>query len=192
MIKKSTLIKLHLYAGLFTSFYLLAFGFSALVMNHEIKFENKEFTKTWAAQTKIDTTLTDNQLAENIRDELGIMGWLPRWEFERDRSKFAFNIVHLGRKYHVESDLISGKLQVSEAPKGLLEVFHGLHFLNGKIPNAPLLIKTWAVYQWLSLFVMGISLILGLWLWIRYSYQPWQGLAFGGLFIFTITTMLLI
>lgn len=192
MIKKSTLIKLHLYAGLFTSFYLLAFGFSALVMNHDIKLEKKELTKTWAAQAKIDTTLTNIQLAENIRDELGIMGWLPRWEFQRDSTVFAFNIVHLARKHHLDADLHSGKVKISEVPKGILAVFHGLHFLNGKIPNAPLLIKTWAVYQWLSLFVMGISLILGLWLWIKYSYQPWQGLAFGGLFIFTIIAMLLI
>lgn len=192
MIKKSTLIKLHLYAGIFTSFYLLAFGFSALVMNHDIKLENREYTKTWETETRIDTTLTNDQLAEMIRDDLGIMGWLPRWEFERDRKTFAFNIVHLSRKYHVDADLHSGNIKISEAPKGILAVFHGLHFLNGKIPNAPFLIKTWAVYQWLSLFVMGISLILGLWLWIKYSYQPWQGLVFGGLFVFTIIIMLLI
>ena len=47
-------------------------------------------------------------------------------------------------------------------------------------------------YQWLALFVMAISLILGLWLWIIYNYKPWQGYTFGGLFIFTILIMLLI
>jgi hypothetical protein len=192
MIKKSTLIKLHLYAGLFTSFYLLAFGFSALVMNHNIKLEKSAYTKTWEAALPMDSNLASEQLAESIRDALGIMGWLPGWEFKRDSTQFAFNVVHLARKYHVDADLQTGKLIISEAPKGFLEIFHGLHFLNGKIPNAPLLIKTWAVYQWLSLFVMGISLILGLWLWIKFNYQPWQGIAFGGLFVFTLMIMLLL
>lgn len=192
MIKKSTLIKLHLYAGIFTSFYLLAFGFSALVMNHDVRLEKSEYTKTWDAALSLDPNLSSDQLAESIRDELGIMGWLPRWEFKRDSTQFAFNVVHLARKYQVDADLLTGKLIISEAPKGFLEIFHGLHFLNGRIPNAPWLIKTWAVYQWLSLFVMGISLILGLWLWIRFNYQPWQGMAFGGLFIFTLIVMLLI
>ena len=77
-------------------------------------------------------------------------------------------------------------------PKGFIAVFHGLHFLNGKIPNAPFLIRTWAFYQWTALFVMSISLVLGIWLWLKYNYRPWQGIAFGGLFITTIIIMILI
>lgn len=190
MIKKSLLIKLHLYAGIFTSFYLLAFGFSALVMNHNIQLENTDYTKTWETQITFDPALPDGRLAENIRDELDIMGWLPSWQMQRDSTTFSFNVGHFGRNYHIEANLLNGKLKISEAPKGILAVFHGLHFLNGKIPNAPLLIRTWAAYQWLSLFVMAISMVLGLWLWIKYNYKPWQGITFGGIFIFTILIML--
>ena len=192
MVKKSLLIKLHLYAGIFTSFYLLAFGFSALVMNHDIKLDNTEYTKTRQTEVIVDPELNDLELATQIRDELNIMGWLPRWEFKRDSTTFSFRVEHPGRKYHIDANLLSGKLNVSEAPKGFWAVFHGLHFLNGKIPNAPFLIKTWQVYQWMALFIMAISIVLGLWLWIKYSYKTWQGFAFGGLFIFTILIMLLI
>jgi hypothetical protein len=190
--KKSLLIKLHLYAGIFTSFYLLAFGFSALVMNHNVQLEKKAYTTQWETELSIDGSLNDDELAEQIRDELNIMGWLPRWEFERDSTEFAFNVVHFGRNYHIEANLSNGQILVAEAPKGFLAVFHGLHFLNGKIPNAPFLIRSWQVYQWLALFVMAISLVLGLWLWIRYNYQTWQGYVFGSLFIFTIVIMMLI
>ncbi|MCK5370629.1 MAG: hypothetical protein KAQ62_18830, partial [Cyclobacteriaceae bacterium] len=78
------------------------------------------------------------------------------------------------------------------APKGFLAVFHGLHFFNGNIPNAPLLLRSWAIYQWLTLFVMAISLILGIWLWLKYNYKPWQGIVFGSLFIGTVIIMILI
>jgi len=192
MIKKSTLIKLHLYAGIFTSFYLIAFGFSALVMNHNVNLDHSVITKEWEANVEVDSSQTNLETAEYIRDQLNIMGWLPSWEFERAEQSFAFTIVHFGRKYHLFADLPGNNIRIKEEPKGFLAVFHGLHFLNGKIPNAPLLIRSWAIYQWLSLFVMGISLVLGLWLWIKYSYRPWQGVVFGGVFIFTILIMILI
>lgn len=192
MIKKSLLIKLHLYAGIFTAFYLMAFGFSALIMNHKVNLDHTDFTKEWESNVNIDSAQTNLEIAEHIRDQLNIMGWLPRWEFIRENEKFNFTVVHLGRKYFLTADLTSGSIIVKEAPKGILAVFHGLHFLNGKIPNAPLLIRSWAIYQWLSLFVMGISIVLGLWLWVRYSYRPWQGFVFGGVFIFAILIMILI
>jgi hypothetical protein len=190
--KKSILIKLHLYSGIFTSFYLLAFGFSAIILNHGIDVENKKITHTWESNVAIDTTFSDLQLAESIREQVALMGWLPRWEFKRDSSQFKFTIVHPGRKYHLTANASNGHLTIGESPKGILAVFHGLHFLNGNIPNAPLLIKSWAIYQWLALFVMTISMILGIWLWIKFSYKTWQGIAFGGLFIITILIMIMI
>jgi len=186
------LIKLHIYSGLFVSFYLLAFGFSSIVLNHDIDLEHKDVANTWAKDITANPELTDLQLAEDIRDQLGLMGWLPRWEFSRDSIFFNFTIVHPGRKYHLRLDLKQNQVTVQESPKGFLAVFHGLHFLNGNIPNAPLLIKSWAIYQWLALAVMMISLVLGLWLWIKYSYKAWQGFVFGGLMIITLTIMLLI
>lgn len=190
--KKSLLIKLHLYSGLFVSFYLLAFGFSSIVLNHGMDVEHKEITKKWEAEIQAHAELADLQLAESIRDQLGLMGWLPRWEFRRDTTLFNFTVVHPGRKYHLSLDIDQNHITVQESPKGFLAVFHGLHFLNGNIPNAPFLIRSWAVYQWVALFVMTISLILGLWLWLKYSYRPWQGLLFGGLLISTLLIMMLI
>ena len=190
--KKSLLIKLHLYAGIFTSFYLLAFGFSSLVLNHQINVEQTAVTKTWETTLLVDTASTNLEMAEYIRDQLGIMGWLPRWEMKRDQENFRFTITHPGRKYNLILDIVNSKLSVEEMPKGFLAVFHGLHFLNGKIPNAPLLIHTWAIYQWLALFTMAISMILGIWLWLKYSYKTWQGIAFGVIITGTIILMILV
>ena len=190
--KKSLLIKLHLYAGLFTCFYLIAFGLSALKMNHNIPIENKIITKRWDIQIPIDNSLPNKELAANIRDQIGIMGWIPYWEFQRDSVHFNFQIQHFGRKYLLKANLHTGYTKISEAPKGILAVIDGLHFFNGNIPNAPLLLRTWKIYQYLSLVVLSISLILGIWLWLKYSYKPWQGFMFGIIFIGTILIMVLI
>ena len=151
--KKPLLIKLHLYAGLFTSFYLIAFGFSTIVLNHKIRVEKKEVTRTRQARVTVNPKLNDHDLSESIRNQLGLMGWLPPWENKRDSTSFHFMITHPGRNYYLDVDLHSGELSVAEAPKGFPEVLNALHFFNGEVPNAPFFIRTWAVYQWLSLFV---------------------------------------
>jgi hypothetical protein len=190
--KKSLLIKLHLYCGLFTCFYLLAFGVSSIILNHKIEVENTAVKKTWTDQVVIDQTLDDNGLAKSVRDQLDIMGWPPTWQFKRDSNTFQMNVTQLAKTSKLEVDLNSGAVKVDEIPKGFLATLHGLHFFNGRIPNAPFFLKTWIVYQWLALFVFLISLVLGLWLWLKYSYKPWELIVFGGLFIFSCLLMLLL
>ncbi len=190
--KTSLLIKLHLYTGLFIAFYVLAFGFSSIVMNHKLEFDNTEVTKIWETKVSVEPQVPDLELAESIKDELDIMGWVLPWEFKRDSMIFHFSVVHPGRKYHLTFESSNRLVKVEEMPKGFLAVFHGLHFLNGKIPNAPFLIRSWEVYQWLALFSMLVSLFLGIWLWLKNHYKLWQGLVFGSLFVGTIILMILL
>lgn len=190
--KKSILIKLHVYCGLFTAFYLLAFGLSTIILNHQIDVENQTTRKNWGDMITVDPDLGDRALAESTRDQLGMMGWVPPWRYRKDSTVFQFEIVHLAKTSTLQLDLRTGKVAVAEAPKGVLATFHGLHFFNGRIPNAPFFLKTWIVYQWLALLVLFFSLILGLWLWLKYSYKTWELYVFGGLFILSITIMLLL
>jgi hypothetical protein len=188
--KKSLLIKLHIYAGIFTSLYLIVFGFSTIILNHDIDIRNETITNNWKDQIFIDATLTNRKLAENIRDQMGFMGWVPPWKYQRDATSFKFEIVRIGRKYELNADLHKNSVEILEFSGGFLDVFNGLHFFNGNIPNAPFFIRTWQVYQWLSLFIMSLSLILGIWLWLKYSYKPWQGVVFSSLFVGTIIIMI--
>ena len=192
---KFLLIRIHLYCGLFTVFYLIAFGFSSIVLNHNLKLENADVTHVWSSDIAIgdiDKELDNRELAEYARNELGLMGWTPFWLFKRDSISFQFSITHPGRNYRVNLDLVSGKTVVEEVPKGFLAVLNSLHFLNGQVPNAPGLIKSWAAYQWLALLTMLVSLFLGLWLWIKHQYRSWEGLVFGGIFGLTVLIMFLI
>lgn len=190
--RKSTWIKLHVYAGLFTCWYLLAFGVSSLILNHKLDVENDGITDTWTTQVSYDPSSSDLDNITRIRDTLDLMGWLPPWEIKKDSASLSFILTHLGKTSDLHLNLASGLLQVNERPKGMLAVLHGLHFFNGKIPNAPFLLRTWMVYQWLALFVLLISLCIGVWMWMRYSYRAWEAYVFGGLFLLSIFLMTMI
>jgi hypothetical protein len=192
LMKKSLLIKLHLYCGLFTCFYLISFGVSSIVMNHKLEVDNKTVKKTWNAWVKVDQFLSDSELAEDVKNQLKLMGWTPQWQFERDSTNFRFTVTHLAKTNKLDLNLNTGEVQISDIPKGFWAVLHGLHFFNGRIPNAPFFLKTWMVYQWLTLLVLLVSLVLGLWLWLKYSYRTWELFFFGGLFLISIILMILI
>ena len=92
--KKSTLIKLHLYCGLFTAFYLIAFGFSSIVLNHKMDVENKAVKNRWSDQVVAEPSLTDKELAETVRE--GKAKWtdpvalhLPESIVEKDSPLFS-------------------------------------------------------------------------------------------------------
>jgi hypothetical protein len=190
--KKSALIKLHLYCGLFTCFYLLAFGISSIILNHKIDVENQTVKSTRNQLVKVGPSLSEVELAEHVRNQLGMMGWLPPWEFRKDSNSFQFVVTHLAKTSQLNLDLNSGEVKISEIPKGFIAVLHGMHFFNGRIPNAPFFLKTWIVYQWLSLFVLFISMVLGIWLWLKFNYKTWEMFFFGGLFFVTVLLMILL
>ena len=181
-----------MYCGLFTSFYLISFGVSSIILNHQMKVEKQTVEWTWDDQVTVESFPSDRELAENIRDQLGLMGWTPPWEYQKDSTRFQFVVTHLAKNTNVKVDLDSGRAAVVEKPKGFWAVLHGMHFFNGRIPNAPFFLQTWMVFQWLTLLVLFLSLILGLWLWLKYSYKTWELYVFGGLFILSFLTMILL
>lgn len=190
--KKSIWVKFHIYCGLFTCWYLIAFGVSSLILNHNVKVEKNELSDSWTTKVDYDPSSSDLDNATRIRDSLNLMGWIPGWQIRNDSVHLDFNITHLGKTSTLRLNLASGMLQVREHPKGMLAVLHGLHFFNGKIPNAPSLLKSWMVYQWLTLFVLFVSLCTGIWLWLRYGRKPWEFYVFGGVFLISILIMMMV
>lgn len=187
--KKSFWIRIHLYCGLFTSFYLLAFGVSSIVLNHKLNVDNDKVATTWTTYVSFDPNSSDLDIALQIRDSLNLMGWVPPWEIKRDSLSLDFKVTHLGKTINFQLNPETGLLHAKERPKGFLAVMHGLHFFNGNVPNAPSLLRTWALYQWLTLFVLLISLFIGVWIWIRYSHKTWELYVFGGIFLISVLLM---
>ncbi len=168
-VQKINFIQWHLYAGLFTAFYMLAFAISSLLLNHGAKIENTHTTNTWQAQVDIDPSLKDHELCLKIRDDLEMIGWVPEWEIKKNNDVLNFKIVYQGKESRLSANLSTGNVEVNEASKGFFATFQALHFFNGNIPNGNLLLRSWGVYQWLTMTVMIVSLVSGMWLWIKYT-----------------------
>ncbi len=191
--KKSTLVRWHLYAGLFTAMYILAFGFSSLVLNHGIELDRKTLVDEWGEKVLLNEIPADNMtLANSLRDQLNLMGWPLGWRMKRDSATFSFPLTNPGKEYQLEYKVATNTLQVQAYRKSFWSVLHAMHFFGGEIPNAPFLIRTFAVYQYLGMLVLSISLVLGIWLWIKYSYRSWELYLFGGLAIISIVLMYLV
>ncbi len=191
-IKKSTWIKVHLYCGLFTCFYLISLGLSTLILNHQIDLKYDKVTMEWSQAIRVSPTLPPLETAEKVRDELGLMGWLPQWQFKRDSHAFQFEVNHLAKQHRLTVDYLEQEVHVQEIPKGFLAVLHSMHFFNGKIPNAPLILRSFAIYQWLGLLIFLISLLLGLYLWIKFNFRSWEFAAFLLIFVSSIIIMYLL
>ncbi|WP_149275811.1 PepSY domain-containing protein [Pareuzebyella sediminis] len=166
-LKKINFIQWHLYAGLFTAFYVLAFAISSLLLNHDAKIENTHTTSTWQAMVDIDPSLSDQDLCLKIRDDLAMIGWPTDWKRENN-GILNFKIVHQAKESQLSANLSTGKVNVNEVGKGFFATFQALHFFSGKIPNGNLWLRSWQVYQWLTMIIMVISLVSGMWLWIKY------------------------
>ncbi len=191
--KKSTLIRLHLYAGLFTAMYILAFGFSSLVLNHGIELDQKTLIEDRQETVLLGEISEENMaLANSIRDQLNLMGWPLGWRMKRDSLNFSFPMTNPGKEYILDYEFATNKVRVQTYRKSFWSVLHAMHFFGGEIPNAPFFIRTFVVYQYLGMVVLTMSLVLGLWLWIKFSYQSWELYVFGGLAILAMVLMYLI
>lgn len=115
---RTVLLKIHLYAGLLCSSYLILFGISSLNFNHHF---GKPTTLKNERQRSLGTlpAITDDQrLAEALRDTLGLVGWTLPWETRRsetaDSLYFHFAVARPGKEYSVT--VLSPK-ELSAAPE---------------------------------------------------------------------------
>ena len=87
--------KIHTYGGLLCAGYLIVFGFSSLEFNHHFSFaQPRDAFVLWEKPLTIEPGDDRQAFAEGIRDNLGLMGWTPPWEFEeREDGTFSFELV---------------------------------------------------------------------------------------------------
>lgn len=118
---RAILLKIHLYAGLLCSSYLILFGVSSLNFNHRfgrpaaLKVERQRGLNALPA-------ISDNQrLAEALRDTLGLVGWTLTWETRRSETEdslyFHFAVSRPGKEYRVavQSPKDPGQADAEEA-----------------------------------------------------------------------------
>lgn len=174
-------LKLHLYAGLLCFPYFIIFGISSLHINHAFPFmKPAESMRQWQRDVPIRELDDNQQLAETIRDSLGLMGWAPWWEQNRQADAYNFQVTHPGKQYRIRAYLQENRVVVEEQSKGFWPVLNALHFVGESIPGAPVPINSWQYYQDFCVFVLVFSILSGVYLFVKRRQETWTGLLILG------------
>lgn len=103
---RAILLKLHLYAGLLCSSYLILFGISSLNFNHHFGRPAALKVERQRGLNALPAIIDDHRLAEALRDTLGLVGWTLPWETRRsetaDSLYFYFAVNRPGKEYRVQ------------------------------------------------------------------------------------------
>ncbi len=102
---RAILLKVHLYAGLLCSSYLILFGISSINFNHHFGRPSTLKAERQRGLRALPAIDDDQRLAEALRDTLGLVGWTLPWETGRsetaDSLYFRFAVSRPGKEYTV-------------------------------------------------------------------------------------------
>ena len=186
---RSFLLKVHIYAGLLCSSYLLIFGISSLNFNHNFGKPGNEKV-AWERSLKIVDMPDKEALSASVRDALGLIGWPVAWEIHRDdRGNLRFSLERPGKKYSIHVLLDENRVRVEETRLGFWDVVKSLHALM-RIPSSPFM-SLWGVYTELCTWVVLFSAASGVYFWTRRRGERligWilLGCASGSCFLFMV------
>ena len=170
---RSFLLKVHIYAGLLCSSYLLIFGISSLNYNHDFGKPRNEKV-TWERSLKIADMEDSMALSEAVRDALGLIGWPLPWETQRDeRGSFRFGLSRPGKHYAIHVLFDENRVRVEETRKGFWVVINTLHGKMG-VPSSRFM-SLWGAYTELCTWVVLFSAASGVYLWTRRQKERFIG-----------------
>jgi len=170
---RSLLLKLHIYAGLLCSSYLLIFGISSLNFHHNFGKPRTEKV-TWERSLKLGDFGNDMALSEAVREALGLIGWPLPWETRRDHlGNFHFGLSRPGKHYAIHVLFNENRVRVEETRKGFWAVANSLHARMG-VPSSPFM-SLWSVYTELCTWVVLFSAASGVYLWTRRQKERFIG-----------------
>lgn len=115
------LTKLHIYGGLFSSLFFFIVGISVLNFQHQFLPEKDTKIIKYAKDISFDSSLKPDTLSKYIRSQLGVSGYIPRWEFRQDKSgMFRFLIQRPGRTFEVKLNRNEDQVSLRTSTIGLM------------------------------------------------------------------------
>ena len=124
------ILKIHLYGGLLCSGYLIILAVSSLNYNHKFGEPGTEKV-TWERALRIEDGEKNQAVAERVRDELGLMGWIISWEVRREENgNLRFGIARPGKRYRIRVLFDQDRITVEETRSGFWQVTNNLHALT--------------------------------------------------------------
>lgn len=166
-------MKLHIYAGLLCSSYLIIFGISSLNYNHNFGKPGNE-KLAWKRSLKVVDMGNDLAVAETVRDALGLVGWPLPWEIRRDdQGNLHFGLSRPGKHYAIHVLFHENQVEVQETRRGFWAVINSLHGNMG-VPASQFM-NLWGAYTELCTWVVLFSAASGVYLWTRRRKERFVG-----------------
>ena len=188
--------RLHLYAGLFVSPFLVVYCITAIAFNHAVSPGAAESEVTRGLPVQADTSLDNLPLAEDIIRQLGIRGEIIF--VGRNPKSLYIPVGRPGEKITVSVDLVAGTADVTREETGLYDALLYLHKSPG--PHvAAIRGNWWATVVWRALADSTVFLTLflsasGIYLWLAFGVVRRTGviLAGAGSLLFIVLIMALV
>jgi hypothetical protein len=158
------LVDLHLYLGLFSLPYVVLFGVSSILLNHDFRSEAR--VVRWERTISVPRAGAPLERARAVRDALGLHGLVhERQVRQAEGGALRFRIIYPARRTEVEVDR-SGRARVAERYFGLAAVIRALHGFHGWDVSA--WGYSWMVFTDFSLAAFAFFTVTGVWLaWLR-------------------------
>ncbi len=129
---RKLILDIHIYSSLLCTGYLLIYGLSTLSFNHY--HEPEETLTEWTRNVETLPALGNEELAASVREQLGLIGYIPPWRIQRKSAEeIRFEVDRPARAYRIH--LHGGAAHVAETCRGLWGALRGLHGLN-RIPGS--------------------------------------------------------
>lgn len=160
---------LHIYAGLFSAFYLVIVGVSAMNFQHKFFSEEPRDTIITIRQVKFNPSLKQDSLASFIAGQLNIKGHIPPWNFQSDNSgNLRFKIERPARTFEISLNRNHPDIHIAEIHYSFGRILRALHFgIIGEL-DIPML-KAWSSFTLLSTILAFLSLCTSLVFWYKKS-----------------------
>ncbi len=170
------LSKWHVYGGLLTVGFLIAFSYSAFYHQHHPKFPKEGTRKTnWEQRLTIPEIEDPLEYKLAVRDSMGLFGHAPWWEDYHDSlGVHHFMIVRPGKNYWITVPTEGDLFMVEEIRTGFWNVLIQLHPLAAGMQghgNGPLFIKAWRYISFPMALVMLSVIIITIHLWYVRSFK---------------------
>jgi hypothetical protein len=162
MTLKKFLLDTHIYSNLLCAGYLVIYGLSSVAFNHELS--SPESQVEWRRAVDIPEVASDQLLADALRENLGLIGWVPKWEVRRLKNgDLSFQVSSPAKVYKIRINQKKRLADVVETRSGLWGVMKSLHGLS-KVPGSTWS-PSWGIYTVISILSLLYAVASGLLIW---------------------------
>ena len=189
---------LHLYIGLFLSPFLLLFAISVFFLNHRwipVASGDVETTHTLILPAGF-REMNQREQAESVRtpfEALGVTGEVQFIRHDGSRGSWEFQVMKPGNETTVRVDPATHRAMIMKSRTGLGGALIYLHRSPG--PHSPALRGNWIYIRWwrvvadVSVYLLLLLSITGVYLWIVLKAERKAGLILLGLGCVTLMAL---